>query len=276
MRIEIFDVEHGQCAMIHCPNGKKIMFDTGHNANLPWYPSKHFKGAAIECLVHTNFDEDHTSDYESVEQNCTIKSIIHNHSIGSRELYAMKSENGMGNGIRKIYGWLQWLEQIGSVPVSIDLGEVKIMSFYNSHAHFQDTNNLSVATFVSYANFTILFPGDLEVAGWKKLLEQPEFCEYLTTVTVLVASHHGRENGCCMEIFDYCKPTVVIISDAGKQYSTQETQDWYASRVSGYMEGNLRRKILTTRQKGTIVLNVDSNGYCRVSSQKHTSAKEFA
>ena len=42
MKIEIFDVEHGQCAMIHCPNGKKLMIDAGHNGSTPWFPSLHF------------------------------------------------------------------------------------------------------------------------------------------------------------------------------------------------------------------------------------------
>lgn len=275
MRIEIFDVEHGQCAMIHCPNGKKIMIDTGHNASIPWYPSAHFKGIAIECLVHTNLDEDHASDYANVEQNCSIRGVIHNPTIGSRELYAMKSENGMGNGIKKIYEWLQWLEREGG-SVSIDLGDVKISSFCNSYTDFKDTNNLSVVTFVSYANFTILFPGDLEVAGWMKLLERAEFREYLSKVTVLVASHHGRENGCCDEIFNYCRPRVVVISDAGKQYSTQETQNWYANRVLGYKEEDIIRKVLTTRQKGNITFNVDYNGRSFVTTKKYDSTKAFA
>lgn len=275
MRIEIFDVEHGQCAMVHCPNGKKIMVDTGHNASAPWYPSAHFKGIAIECLIHTNLDEDHASDYANVERNCSIRGVIHNPTIGSRELYAMKSQNGMGNGIHTIYEWLKRFEREGG-PISIDLGDVKISWFCNSYTDFKDTNNLSIATFVSYSNFTILFPGDLEDAGWMKLLEQAEFRECLSKVTVLVASHHGRENGCCDEIFNYCSPTAVIISDAGKQYSTQETQNWYANRVLGYKEGDIIRKVLTTRQMGTITIDVDCNGFGTVTTQKYNTDRTFA
>lgn len=75
MKIEIFDVGHGQCTMITCPpNGKKLMIDAGHNTG-KWWPSRHFSGQAIEGLIISNFDEDHTSDVENINN---IKYKIYN------------------------------------------------------------------------------------------------------------------------------------------------------------------------------------------------------
>src|SRR6266853_5332058 len=54
------------------------------------------------------------------------------------------------------------------------------------------------------------------------------------TSDILVASHHGRENGCCEELFSRgWKPIVVIISDAGIEHATQETVAWYRARARG-------------------------------------------
>ena len=274
MKIEIFDVEHGQCAMIHCPNGKKLMIDAGHKSNYPeWRPSAHFTGQEIEKLIITNYDEDHTSDLRNLMQHTRIRFMSHNTSINSQTLRQMKAQHGMGPGVQRFHDWLQTVERGTGSGASADLGEVTTQSFWNHYPFFTDANNLSIATFVSYCGFTILFPGDLEIAGWEKLLERADFREALKGVTLLVASHHGRENGCCEEVFDYCSPYAVIISDSGIQHSTQETQGWYANRVRGYKETDgTTRKFLTTRRFGTITIDVNEYGTGIVSTEKRQAA----
>jgi beta-lactamase superfamily II metal-dependent hydrolase len=259
MNIEIFDVELGQCAVVYCPNGQKIMIDAGHNASRPWRPSVHFYGQTIEHLVISNYDEDHTSDFHNLINYCNLNIIYKNPSISSSILYAMKSAQGMGNGIKAAYNWLRSIEQqSGSIIQPANLAGVEFSHYWNPYGIFTDTNNLSLITFVKYGNFTIIFPGDLEIAGWKELLKNPSFRNDLSKVTVFVASHHGRENGCCSEVFQFCQPQAIIISDAGKQHATQETCNWYASKASGCNTiGNVQRKVFTTRSDGHITINTD-------------------
>src|ERR1700755_3373503 len=104
MKVEIFDVEHGQCAMITCPpNGKKLMVDAGHNTG-KWWPSTHFLGQHIEQLIVTNYDEDHTSDIVGLLQYCQVKSILRNPSIKAQHLKEMKAlTGGMGNGVQRLH-----------------------------------------------------------------------------------------------------------------------------------------------------------------------------
>ncbi len=272
MRVEIFDVEHGQCAMIHCPNGKKLMIDAGHNSSTGWRPSNHFRGQTIDALIHTNYDEDHTSDIVRLTQNCNIAARIRNRTISSRQLYAMKAAFGMGPGVQNIYSWLQWVEaQSGGASVSLDFGQVTYSSYWNTYGtapgQFTDANNLSIATFVKYGAFKILFPGDLEVAGWRQIMRQPGFMADLAGTTVLVASHHGRENGCYEELFTNWIPAAVIISDAGIEHATQETVNWYANRTRGCVTtAEAPRKVFTTRSDGKITIDVDAGGTWRIST----------
>ena len=157
----------------------------------------------------------------------------------------------------------------GAVAFPVDLGEVWVRFFWNRYGlDFTDTNNLSVATFVRYRSFAILFAGDLETAGWRALLRLPNFVRELASVRVMVASHHGRANGRCEELFAILRPDVVVFSDDAKRYESQETDGWYRSRVNGipdldtpsYPLGYRRRHVLTTRRDGTLTLRVDAGG----------------
>ncbi len=269
MKVEIFDVEHGQCAMITCPpNGKKLMIDAGHNTG-KWWPSSHFKGQNIEELVITNFDEDHTSDVENVRKNCNVKAIARNPSINSSILRQMKeSTGGMGNGIKHLHDWMIQVENAaGGIPITVDLGDVLVNQYWIKYPTFNDANNLSLVSFVSYGSFTILFPGDLEICGWKEMLKNDDFKNDVRRTTVLVASHHGRENGCCEELYNVnpligWKPCATIISDAGKEHATQETVSWYANRTVGCrsLPNGTERKVFTTRSDGKITIDVEANG----------------
>jgi len=82
-----------------------------------------------------------------------------------------------------------------------------------------------------------LFPGDLEKAGWLQLLvDNATFRDTVKLTDVLIASHHGRENGICEAVFDVvgCKPVIVVVSDDYHQYDTQKTIQYYGSKAKGF------------------------------------------
>lgn len=151
--------------------------------------------------------------------------------------------------------------------------------YWNSYGQLNDTNNLSVATFISYNNFTILFPGDLERAGWEELLKNSYFRKELMNVTVLVAPHHGRiqendkNNDCYNYLFSICKPQAVVISDGAIQYGTQEAStNWYKNKALGCktVKGT-SRWCFTTRKDGRLTVEVDNpytfNGYWKIQTE---------
>lgn len=76
-----------------------------------------------------------------------------------------------------------------------------------------------------------------------------------------MAAHHGRESGYCDEVFEYCKPKLVIVSDEPIKYPTQQTSERYYRHASGYQvysEARRRyemRSVLTTRNDGRISIS---------------------
>jgi beta-lactamase superfamily II metal-dependent hydrolase len=90
MRIEIFNVGHGQRAVLTASNGRRMMLDCGDRwgDDRFWTPSLHFFRETIDLLGLMNLDEDHLRDFKNVMQDCTVPWILSSPTIGPREFAA--------------------------------------------------------------------------------------------------------------------------------------------------------------------------------------------
>jgi hypothetical protein len=116
------------------------------------------------------------------------------------------------------------------------------------------------------ANATV-HRGDMECAGWKALLQRADFRSALNNVDIFVASHHGREDGYCEEMFQYfgtSSPRFVVVSDKSIVHETQKTGAWYAGKATGgVFNGEANRRFITTRSDGSLIVvpNALNNTY---------------
>ena len=145
MKIQIFDVEHGGCALLTADTGKRILIDAGHNGTTNWRPSTYLKRMGvshIEKLIITNFDEDHASDLHNVLEQVSVGVYQRNPSVGADGIKKLKRQSGMGPGIEAVVG----MEKRYTSPVTVepDFGALTIQSFYNRYPEFEDENNLSM------------------------------------------------------------------------------------------------------------------------------------
>ena len=265
MRIDIFDVGHGHCTVVTAPNGRRMMLDCGDRWGEQrfWTPSLHYFKQTIDLMALMNLDEDHISDFDGMTKDCTVPWILSNPTIGPRE-FALLKKDGMGSGAKAVAAWLARPKGpfVGAQP---DFGQVQIRWYYGFFVPgtVNKTNDLSLAVVAQFGDFKIVFAGDLEVAGWRRLLNLPSFRQDLIGTTVFVASHHGRESGCCTELFDLFRPQLVIISDDQRQFDSQDTDDWYRSRCTGAVfitNPSERRYVATTRKDGAMRIEIDATG----------------
>lgn len=266
MKLDIFDVGHGACSVITCPDGKRLMIDCGSKKDPPyWWPSIQFYGEAFTGLILTNLDEDHVDDFEGTLKNLRVATVCINNTIDAGRLKLMKPD-AMGRGVKAVHSYLQ---QPSCLNLPLDLPQVTVSMFRLPFGGFKDTNNLSLVTFVEYGQFCIVYPGDLEEAGWKQSLLNPDFCALLQRVSLFVTSHHGRENGYCAELFRHnlCNPYAFIISDKEMVHDTQETTAWYREHAKGLhrilanpWEVPETRYVFTTRSDCCISVNVPADG----------------
>jgi beta-lactamase superfamily II metal-dependent hydrolase len=273
MKLEIFDVEHGGCALLTCDNGTRLMIDCGHNATTGWYPGDHLVQHGIQyldVLANTNYDQDHISGYRNLRNRVNIGAIWRNTSVTPQTIHRLKSDVGtvspeMNVFIADINGAAFGPPGAGE---PMQFPSVEYCLHRNAYPAFDDENNLSMLVRLTINGLTFLFTGDIETAGWRMLLAtDPALRAAAARIDVLVASHHGRANGVCPELFDDhgCAPKIVVISDDYMQYDTQQTTAYYASKCSGItgFRGQGARKVLTTRKDGTLTFTWDGN-FCGV------------
>jgi len=74
-------------------------------------------------------------------------------------------------------------------------------------------------------------------------------------MNIFVASHHGRESGYCSEVFNFCRPDIILISDKSIVHETQNVN--YAKHANGlsWNGTNEKRYVLTTRNDGSITID---------------------
>lgn len=266
MEIRIFDVAHGFCCYVVADNGNTMLVDCGHNDQTAFYPSNYLLAVGcrgINRFFVTNYDEDHVSGLPILRQfseRIPIHILHRNRSVTTDQLRALKRQGGpLGSGITALLEMMSgYVHPEVSPP---EYPNLECAVFWNTYPEFKDTNNLSLVLFLHHPGISIIFPGDLERPGWRRLLEREEFRRHLQRVKIFVASHHGRIGGYSPEVFEICKPNIVIISDEAKQYETQEhAYDIYATGIT-WNQTNLR-KVLTTRKDGMLTItNTQGGGY---------------
>jgi beta-lactamase superfamily II metal-dependent hydrolase len=254
MEIRIFDVTHGFCAYLIGDNGNVMLFDCGHNGRTGFRPSDYLPAHGctdIEHLIIQNFDQDHISDLSNLMRVLTVQRFFRNQSISADQLQSIKEKAGPITTSMQtaIDMHRDYIYPVKNPPV---FPSTEFKTFWNSYPTFVDTNNLSVVSFIHYDGMGMVFPGDLEKEAWNELLKRESFRDHLRRVSIFVASHHGRENGYCEDVFKYCSPHIIIISDKEITHETQKQN--YAKHASGvpWNGGPERRYILTTRSDGMI------------------------
>jgi beta-lactamase superfamily II metal-dependent hydrolase len=273
MRLQIFDVEHGACAILcHHLNayaGRLAMIDSGCSDT--WKPSTHITRTLgrnrIDYLFITNADQDHMSDLQGLWDEGISVGVLHrNTSYSGAQMRAIKRQSGPLTGDAERYVAICDAYTFPATePFSSHMGGITLSAFWNNYPNFTNTNDLSQVLFIKYGDFKVLFPGDLEKAGWQALLQHQDFRAELAGTNVLVASHHGRESGYCEDVFNYFTPDAVVISDKPIQHETQRMVPDYRNvvrekgvRVRTTMKD---RHVLTTRRDGWIQFAVTSDGY---------------
>jgi hypothetical protein len=275
----IYNVKLGQCIGIlpHDQRDYAMMVDCGHDDD--FHPIDDFSQylpetdeqpprPSLQQLVLTNYDHDHFSGLPNLHNSAKIRSVLLPKNLTMEEIRELKTESTDA---------LDTLEHIRTT-YTVDITNYvppftrKVFSLEQaelSKAQIPiETNHLSQMVFIEYGETTFCIPGDLENRSWELMLAKTDVQTWLAKTSILLAPHHGRENGYHETIFDHCQPDCIILSDKPIVHGTQEDMAaLYASHVGGdgiiYTPATgkaVYRKTLTTRNDGHILVSVPITG----------------
>ena len=257
MRVTIHNVGHGLCVSLIHENGNVMLWDCGSSETSK--PSEFLKKEGVtkvDRFFVTNYDEDHISDLPSLHQSLYVTILTRNNTIDADQLRQLKLESGP---ISSAMEFLLEMMRTYTSPVKEypEFPGVTYKTFYNVYkSEFDDTNNISLVTFLYCNDCCFLIPGDVETTGWRTLLQKHGFKKELEKVNYFIASHHGRESGYCREVFNYCQPMAFIFSDSEVKCATQEMADIYRAHASGTQFNDKTRYVLSTRKDGSILFEI--------------------
>lgn len=259
MNLTFFDVEHGQCALVRSPCGRALMVDCGQGRFSSAGIMQALGIPELELLIISNFDQDHVAGLPELRAKIPVRLLLTSKALTVPQLRALKQEGGPLSAAME--SMLDMRESYTGTNDRAPIPNIEWRTFAAPASEFTDTNNLSLVTELNLMGTRVLFPGDLEEAGWLFHLKNSDFRQMLERVDILVASHHGRENGFCRDVFQFATPKLVVISDCSIAHETQRGVP-YGEVAQGLLSlDGINRKVLSTRNDGMLHFSFNPDGF---------------
>jgi competence protein ComEC len=245
LRMTFIDVGHGTSVMLELPNREVWLYDAGHLGS----PERSHQeiASALWSVPTARIDRLFISHADADHYNA-IPGLVERFSIGQAEAPPQFWQH-----LAPELGALREVVQRHRIPTyplaqgdRFLSGQVDV-EVLHPPANWSDVadNGNSLTLLVRYAGRACLLPGDLEKAGLKRLLDQPEHhCD------VLMAPHHGSLAHDPQPAFRWCRPEWIVIS-GGPRAVRPEVVARYTTPAS---------RTAITHRDGAIQLRIADDG----------------
>lgn len=228
------DVGQGDCAVIHTPERKVVVIDTGGLRNydtgsrvlVPFLRS--LGESKVDALLLSHYDLDHAGGAEALARNMSLERFIL-----PREDTSSEVEDAL---LRKVKSSFVERACVG-----------RKYEFGGTVLEIVDANEVSTVASIKNGKYSLLFTGDIDSARERALknLEQHD---------VLKVAHHGSKHSSSKKFLDQVRPKVAVISvGAGNSYGHPHSE---TLRRLESVESN----VLRTDELGAIKLTFDDDG----------------
>jgi competence protein ComEC len=216
LTITFFNVGQGEATLISFPNGKRMLIDgggspraggmdTGERLLAPAFWRMGFNRLDYVVLSHPH--PDHLNGLKFIVSNFDVGEFWESGIPSCSEDYGSIKRTLAKRGIP--------VRSIHAATPPIDIGAVRIeplAPFYvnvsTSQCPDEDLNESSLVFRLKYADFSVLFTGDIGFATEEKLVRHPQ----KLSCTVLKVPHHGSRYSTSKPLLIAASPRVALIS----------------------------------------------------------------
>lgn len=219
-RIVTFDVGEGQCCLLETPERQAILLDCGGRGKWSAYeiardiltPYLLARGhRQIDLAVISHPDTDHYAALDDLARIIPVRAVLVGPEGGEETFGRVLGDlHAMGTVIR-----------VGARGTRLKAGSVVLRVLHppadrGSRALWKD-NDRSLVVMARGDGWSALFPGDIEDAAMRWMLEDPSLTGELAA-QVFQAPHHGRSSADLPEFFGTVAPRVSVVSRFGEPY----------------------------------------------------------
>lgn len=247
--VHFVDVGQGDCTVITTPEGN-IIIDAG------LYDEVERTVSYIDSIgvndfkyaIFTHPHSDHIGGAGSIISNYNVDTVILPNVVSTYTPF----EKMLEAIEKKDCNVLE-----GKAGVSLELGKVRIDLLAPVY-EYEDINNMSIATKITYGEVSFLFTGDAEEISELAMLERGE---KILDSTILKVGHHGSSSSSCYDFIKAVSPEVAVYScGINNEYGHPHGQ--VIKRIN-----NIGAVSYRTDKQGSIVISTDGQRYY-VNAQK--------
>jgi len=204
LRVTFIDVGQGDSTLIQSPRGKTILIDGGPDFKKLDKKLIERNIKKIDILIVSHGHLDHIKGLIDLVKEYPVGTILDSSYSNSSTYYQELIDNTKSMGI-------EYMKVASGDNFTIDEVSFDILlpadDFYSDEG--SEINNASLVAMVSYKDFDILFPGDVEIDSIDDLIE-----DYPNDIDaeVLKVSHHGSRNGTTEDLIEAVLPGDAVIS----------------------------------------------------------------
>lgn len=245
VHVTVLDVGAGLCTVIKMPDDKYLIYDAGHyrgNGGKTFAQIQEVVpiGSTIDLMVLSHTDADHIGAAGQIIRNYSVNTVLHTgyeKSLISSDdptatynrLISALSERPLTQEVN-----LNKSDSIITPGISIHYGEAKLtflcgfgmpMAEWGLSSQSEKLNSVSIVMRLDYKGTSVIFAGDAvgrhngsddsdPIATESYLLNNAR--TYLD-IDILIAPHHGADNGSSQQFIDTTSPEVVIFA-AGNHF----------------------------------------------------------
>lgn len=257
LEITVIDVGAGLCTVIKLPDGRFVLYDAGHYRGYGNTTYKQIQevippGSTIELMVLSHTDADHIGAASQVIEGYRVRKVLHTGYVKSNPTATysrfVNSLNNVEYPVQDIN--LHARDSIITPGVTLDFDQARLLFLcgfgtplpeWGLTNDSEKINSVSIVMRLEYAGRSVLFCGDAvgrHIGGPDNSIMATEkfmidnASAYLDS-DILIAPHHGADNGSSMPFIEAVTPRAVIFS-AGHDYEhpRQATADRYLRYVS--------------------------------------------
>jgi competence protein ComEC len=246
LRVEVLDVGHGDCLLIHTPRGHVVMVDAGSQEAGRFQVLPFLRAAGIRSLdglVLTHDDEDHLGGAIPLLQEIRVKRLLTNgirgDTMSAREMARLVDALSIPH--TRLTSGMTLGQGEG-----VDIRVLHPPAGLNLEAS-PGSNDKSIVLKLTKGSVSMLLTGDIEEKGLPLLLQASGGS---LRSTVLKVPHHGSRLGVVgEEFFRAVSPELVILS-VGRLHHLPSAETRQAREQSG-------AAIYSTREHGAVQLRTD-------------------